>query len=75
MEVFGRTDYTVGQKVYVEVPKPTVITSKDQANTDKNTGFIDTAYSGNYLITAINHIINREKHTCVIELSKESMME
>lgn len=75
LNVFGRTDYTVGQKVYVELPKPTVITEKDQANTDKKTGYIDTTYSGNYIITAINHIISREDHKCVIELSKESMME
>jgi hypothetical protein len=74
LNVFGRTDYTVGQKVYVELPKPTVITEKDQANTDKKTGYIDTAYSGNYIITAINHIISREDHKCVLELSKESMM-
>ena len=75
INVFGRTDYTVGQKVYVEVPKPTVITEKDQANTDRANGFIDTTYSGNYIVTAINHVISREKHTCVMELSKESMME
>lgn len=75
LNVFGRTDYTVGQKVYVELPKPAVITDKDQANTDKNNGFIDTTYSGNYIVTAINHVISREKHTCILELSKESMME
>lgn len=75
INVFGRTDYTVGQKVYVEVPKPTVLTEKDQPNTDNSTGFIDTAYSGNYLVTAINHVISRDKHTCVLELCKESMME
>jgi len=75
INVFGRTDYTVGQKVYVEVPKPTVLSEKDQANTNSQNGFIDTTYSGNYIITAINHVISREKHTCIIELSKESMME
>lgn len=74
LNVFGRTDYTVGQKVYVELPKPTVTTDKDRATTDDNTGYLDTAYSGNYIITAINHIISREDHKCVIELSKESMM-
>lgn len=75
VNVFGRTDYTVGQKVYIELPKPAVITEKDQSNTDKTSGFIDATYSGNYIVTAINHIISREKHTCVLELSKESMME
>jgi hypothetical protein len=72
--VFGRTDYTVGQKVYIEVPKPTVITKEDEANTNNKTGIIDSTYSGNYLITAINHVINRDSHTCVMELSKESLM-
>ena len=75
ISVFGRTDYTVGQKVYIEVPKPTVIAHKDQASTDNTRGFIDSTYSGNYIITAINHVISREKHTCILELSKESMME
>jgi hypothetical protein len=75
INVFGRTDYTVGQKVYVELPKPTVLTEKDQANTNRQTGFIDTAYSGNYIVTAINHVISRDKHTCIMELSKESMVE
>lgn len=75
INVFGRTDYTVGQKVYVEVPKPTVIAAKDQASTDNTKGFIDSTYSGNYIVTAINHVISRENHTCILELSKESMME
>ena len=73
IDVFGRTDYTVGKKVYVEVPKPAVIASKDQPSGDN--GFIDKTYSGNYIISAINHIISRDKHTCILELSKESKME
>ena len=75
VNVFGRTDYTVGQKIYLELPKPTVITDKDQANTDKKSGFIDNTYSGNYIVTAVNHIISRDKHTCILELSKDSMIE
>lgn len=75
ISVLGRTDYTIGQKVYVEIPKPTIMTEKEQANTNSQNGFIDSTYSGNYIITAINHVINREKHTCVLELSKESRME
>lgn len=75
LNVFGRTDYTVGHKVYVEVPKPTVITDRDQANMNDETGFIDTTYSGFYIVTAINHVISRESHTCIMELSKESMVE
>lgn len=74
INVFGRTDYTVGHKVYVEVPKATVITDKDQANTDKERGFIDATYSGFYIVTAINHVISRDSHTCIMELSKESMV-
>lgn len=75
INVFGRTDYTVGQKVYLELPKPVVITEKDQANTDPQTGFIDTTYSGFYIVTAINHVISKENHTCIMELSKDSKLE
>ena len=73
IDVFGRTDYTVGKKVYVEVPKPAVIASKDLPTGPD--GFIDKTYSGNYIISAINHVISRDKHTCILELSKESKME
>ena len=75
IEVFGRTDYTVGQKMYIEVYKPTVLTSTDDMSTNDKTGAIDTTYSGNYIVTAINHMIDRESHTCILELSKESMIE
>jgi len=75
INVFGRTDYTVGQKVYLEMPKPVVITEKDQANADPQNGFIDTMYSGFYIVTAINHVISRENHTCIMELSKDSKLE
>lgn len=73
--VFGRTDYTVGQKVYIQIPKPTVITNKDTNDLNKKTGIIDATYSGNYLVTAINHVINKESHTCLLELSKESKLD
>ena len=73
--VFGRTDYTIGQKVFVKVPKPTIITDKDTDGFDDKSGTIDKTYSGNYLITAINHVINRNSHTCLLELSKESVLE
>ena len=72
--VFGRTDYTVGQKVYLQVPKPASIHKDSSVDTNNKTGTIDGMYSGNYIVTAINHVINRDKHTCVMELSKESMI-
>lgn len=72
--VHGRTDYTVGQKVYLQVAKPAPIQKQDSMNTDNKTGVIDGTHSGNYIITAINHTINRENHTCIMELSKESMI-
>ena len=72
--VFGRTDYTVGQKIYLEVPKPASIHKQDTMDMNNKNGVIDSTHSGNYIITAINHVINRDKHTCVMELSKESMI-
>lgn len=71
--VFGRTDYTIGQKMYLEIPRAAVINKKDQP--EAKNGYIDDVYSGNYIVTAINHIINRQGHTCVMELSKESTID
>jgi len=61
----GRTDYTVGQKVAIVLNKMEPITKKDKDITDK-------MFSGFYLIAAINHYIDREKHECVMEVIKES---
>ena len=65
----GRTDYTVGQKVYVTLYKYNPIDSTE--TTEK---IIDNIFSGNYLIAAINHVIDREKHQCVMELIKDSFI-
>jgi hypothetical protein len=75
ISVFGRTDYTIGQKIFVQVPKPTIITDKDKDGLDSQSGTVDKTYSGNYIITAINHVINRNSHTCLLELSKESVLQ
>ena len=53
----GRTDYTVGQKVYLKLNKFNPIEGSD---TEKDT--TDNMFTGNYLIAAINHFIDREKH-------------
>jgi hypothetical protein len=65
IEVFGKTDYTVGKKVFISMNKMRLI-SKDDAEGD----FIDKYYSGYYIITAIAHKINRVQHMCTIELSR-----
>ena len=63
----GRTDYTVGQKVIINVDRMEPYTVGE-----KNTR--DEVISGAYIIGAINHYIDREKHECVMELFKESML-
>jgi len=63
----GRTDYTVGKKVKVNLNKFNPIT-----NTDTDT--VDNMFSGNYLISGINHFIDREKHQCHLELIKDSFI-
>lgn len=62
----GRTDYTVGQKVSVTLNKMEPMSSDDIDITDK-------MFSGNYLISALNHVISREKHECTLELIKDSL--
>jgi hypothetical protein len=63
----GRTDYTVGQKVFVNLKRIEPISAKDDDIQDK-------MFSGNYLIAAINHLVNKENHECHMELIKESSL-
>jgi len=65
--VLGRTDYTVGMKVKVELHKIQPIT-KEELPED----VIDEILSGFYIVSAINHSINKEKHECSMELIKDS---
>lgn len=36
---------------------------------------MDVLYSGNYLVTAIRHKVDRDKYVCILELSKDSLLE
>lgn len=63
----GRCDYTVGMKVMLDLYKVEPIKYNDTDNQDK-------MFSGNYIIAAINHIIDRNTHECNIELVKESLI-
>jgi len=63
----GRCDYTVGRKVFVKLNKIEPTNKKD-----KNT--IDNMFSGNYIISAINHFITKEKHESTLELIKDSLL-
>lgn len=65
----GRTDYTVGQKVYLKLNKFNPIKTSDS-----DQDILDQVLSGNYLICAINHFIDREKHQCHMELIKDSFI-
>lgn len=63
----GRTQYTVGQKVLVELDKMEPIEKKDSDT-------LDSILSGAYIIGAVNHYIDRERHECVMELFKDSLL-
>ena len=63
----GRTDYTVGKKVRVNLNKFNPIESGD-------TNVTDNMFSGNYIVSGINHFIDREKHQCHMELIKDSFI-
>lgn len=63
----GRCDYTVGLKIALDLKKIEPLSKADKDTTDK-------MFSGNYIIAAINHYIDREKHECYMEIIKESSM-
>ena len=68
-EVPGRSDITVGLVVDVTIYKSSQIAKGDQ-----NEDIIDNVFSGNYLISAVNHRITREKHEIHMELLKDSLI-
>ena len=63
----GRWDYTVGRKIDLKLNKVEPISKNDKKT-------LDNMFSGNYLISAINHFITREKHECTLELIKDSLL-
>jgi hypothetical protein len=65
--VLGRSDYTVGMKVKVELNKIQPIAKEELAE-----DILDEILSGYYIVSAINHSINRDKHECAMELIKDS---
>lgn len=67
IEVLGRTDYTVGKKVQIDINK---IRSFSQG--DSEADFRDKLLSGYYIISAVAHKFSTEKHICSLELIKDS---
>lgn len=65
INVFGRTDYTAGQKIYLEVPRNAQLKKDDPDYEDK-------VHSGYYLVSAVCHRITRESHECTMEIIKDS---
>ena len=66
IEVPGRFDYTAGRVIN--------LTTFRREATDKDTDMLDPMFSGNYLISSIGHNITSEKHTCSMEIFKDSMI-
>jgi hypothetical protein len=69
ISVPGRTDVEVGRMLYFRYP---ALGPKNQADLVANDAQ-DTLYSGYYLITAINHKINRHEHIMTMEIVKDSL--
>lgn len=63
----GRFDYTVGRRVFVKLNKVEPVSKNDKSN-------IDNMFSGNYIVSAINHFISHKGHECTLELIKDSLL-
>jgi hypothetical protein len=67
--VFGRTDYTVGRKVYFESNKMRAFDKKTDSDT-----IVDNLLSGYYITSAVRHRFSRDNfHECKVELIKDSI--
>jgi hypothetical protein len=65
IDVYGRTDYTIGKKVSLDLNKMISISLIDDRSS-----YLDKLYSGNYVVTAIVHTFTRAEHKCTMELAK-----
>lgn len=65
----GRSDLCVGDIVDVYFYRPTPIGQKDQEET-----IIDKTFSGRYLVSALCHDLNREKHEIHMTVVKDSFI-
>lgn len=67
IEVLGRTDYTVGKKVRLNINK-----IRSFAQGDDQAEFVDKILSGYYIISAVAHKFTPKSHVCSLELIKDS---
>lgn len=65
----GRSDIEVGRMIKLLYPD---ISPKGES--DATSENLDRAYSGNYLITAINHKINSQSHMMSMEIVKDGIL-
>jgi hypothetical protein len=65
----GRSDLCVGDVIDVYIYRNSPISQKDQED-----DLIDKTYSGRYLIAALCHNLNREKHQIHMSLIKDSLI-
>lgn len=70
LEIFvpGRTDIEVGRMLKLNYPDVSPRGTEDQSSEN-----LDKKYSGNYLITAINHKINTQSHMMSMEIVKDGL--
>lgn len=69
IDVMGRTDYTVGNKVNVSLNQIREILKDEPADS-----YRDKMLSGDYIISAIAHTFDGKSHTCQLELMKDSVV-
>jgi len=68
MTVPGRTDAEVGRVIYFEYPS---LGGKSEGDTSSSAQ--DKLYSGYYIITAIHHKVNKNDHSMIMEVIKDSL--
>lgn len=67
--VLGKTEYTIGKLVELNIPQNALLKKTDPAEQ-----FKDAQASGLYMIGAIRHEVDRQRHYTVMELIKDSYL-
>lgn len=70
LDLLGRTDYTVGQMIEVNLTRKIEINRGDQ-----ETKYKDFKYSGRYICSAVSHKFDvNNKHTVTLELCRDGVL-
>lgn len=71
VQISGNNDMKVGDIAFFNVPSTEIVSRTNE----KSKNLFDRHYSGKFLVTAIRHILDKDTHNMIVEITKDSLKE